>query len=168
MSKYNQIMNLRMIDASSNLSTELLHLDRGAFFKSMIGTLNHILIGDILWLKRFANHTKSYASLTPARNMDNPKSLDAILFDDLDSFKEERTRIDSIIIEWCKELVQDDLDDYLTYKNFKGEAHSKRFGDLILHVFLHQVHHRGQLTTLFSQAGIEFGETDLPEFVSDK
>ena len=52
--------------------------------------------------------------------------------------------------------------------NFKKEEHCKNFGCLILHVFLHQIHHRGQVTTLLSQENIDFGETDLPEIVPDE
>lgn len=75
--------------------------------------------------------------------------------------------MDNIIIKWCKELREHDIDDTLKYTNFKGEVHNKRLGDLILHVFLHQVHHRGQVTTLLSQENIDFGDTDLPEMVPD-
>jgi len=46
-----------------------------------------------------------------------------------------------------------------------GIPHNKRFGDLILHLFLQQIHHRNQITTLLSQEYIDFGDTDLPEIV---
>ena len=74
-------------------------------------------------------------------------------------------KIDNIIIEWCNEIKDEDLDRPLLHKNFKGVEFNKRLGDLILHLFLHQIHHRGQITTLLSQENIDFGETDLPEIV---
>lgn len=168
MAEYNKTMNLRMIKASGNLSTESLTANKGAFFKSVIGTLNHILIGDILWLKRFSTHPGAYASLMPLNDIKKPEGLDTILFKDLASFKEERLKIDNIIIDWCNELKEIDLDKPLKYTNFKGEVHNKRLSDLILHLFLHQVHHRGQVTTLLSQENIDFGDTDLPEFIADE
>lgn len=167
MAEYNQLMNQRMITASGRMSNDSLKENRGAFFYSVIGTLNHILIGDILWLKRFSNHSANYVSLKSIVELKTPERLDSILFGDLVSFKEQRSILDVVLIEWCNELKESDLDKPLQYTNFKGEVHNKRMGDLILHVFLHQIHHRGQVTTLLSQEYIDFGETDLPEIVPD-
>ncbi len=168
MAKYNQLMNQRIIKASENMSSDSLSENKGAFFNSVIGTFNHILIGDCLWLKRFSTHPSAYVSLKPISEFKNPETLDAILFNDLASYKEERLMLDKVLIDWCNELNENDLDKPFKYANFKGEVHNKRFGDLILHVFLHQIHHRGQVTTLLSQESIDFGETDLPEMVPNE
>jgi len=168
MAKYNQLMNQRIVKASENLSSDSLAADKGAFFKSVIGTLNHIMIGDIFWLKRFSTHPRGYVSLQSLNEIKPPEGLDAILFNDLISFAEERFMLDHVIIEWCHELQESDLDKPLKYTNYKREIHHKRLGDLILHLFLHQVHHRGQVTTLLSQESIDFGETDLPEIIADE
>ena len=165
MAEYNQLMNQRIIKASENMSSDSLSENKGAFFNSVIGTLNHILIGDCIWLKRFSTHPSAYISLKSLSEFKKPGGLDTILFSDLTSLKEERSILDNILIEWCGELKEEDLDKPLKYADFKGDVHNKRFGDLILHVFLHQVHHRGQVTTLLSQENIDFGETDLPEIV---
>ena len=167
MAKYNQLMNQRLLTAASELSNDSLVEDKGAFFKSVIGSLNHILIGDILWLTRFAYHPTAYSSLKPLFERKKPSRLDEILYADLSSFGEERAKIDHIIIQWCNEIIEDDLDKPLRHKNFKGVEFNKRLGDLILHLFLHQIHHRGQITTLLSQENIDFGETDLPEIVAN-
>ena len=167
MAKYNQLMNQRLLTAASQLSPDSLAEDKGAFFKSVIATLNHILIGDILWLTRFANHPSAYTALKPLFERKQPSRLDEILYADLADFSEERTKIDNIIITWCNEIIEDDLDKPLRHKNFKGVEFNKRLGDLVLHLFLHQIHHRGQITTLLSQENIDFGETDLPEIVAN-
>ena len=167
MAEYNQFMNQRMIKASEGLSNDSLSENKGAFFNSIIGTLNHILIGDILWLNRFSTHPSAYVSLKSINEFLKPGGLGKIHFSDLASFNEERSKLDNIIIEWCNELKEIDLDKPLQHTNYKGGAHNKRFGDLILHVFLHQIHHRGQITTLLSQESIDFGETDLHEIVPD-
>ena len=149
------------------LSDTELNEDKGAFFKSVLVTLNHIMIGDILWMKRFVNFPSNLSSLMPINDIKKPASLDQLLYSDLSSFQQERARIDEIIIDWCHELSNSDLDSPLVYTNYKGEKHKKRLGDLVLHVFLHQIHHRGQVTTLLSQEGIDYGETDLPEIVPE-
>jgi len=57
--EYNKLMNHRILESANRLSEEQLKSDRGAFFKSVLGTLNHILVGDIIWLKRFRTHPAS-------------------------------------------------------------------------------------------------------------
>lgn len=168
MAEYNQLMNKRIFKASSALSDDSLAEDKGAFFKSIIKTLSHIMIGDILWLKRFSKHLTNYDSLLPLNDIKQPETLDSVLFKDMASFIEEREILDHIIISWCNELKESDINSPLSYTNFKGEIHNKRLGYLILHVFLHQIHHRGQVTTLLSQEGIDFGDTDLPEIIPDE
>jgi len=167
MAEYNRLMNQRIIKASLTLSDASLNEDKGAFFKSVLATLNHIMIGDILWMKRFSEFSSNVSSLMPLSAIEKPESLDQILFSDLKTFEQERVRLDNVIINWCHELTNEDLDKPLAYTNFKREKHNKRLGDVVLHVFLHQVHHRGQVTTLLSQEGIDFGETDLPEIVPE-
>ena len=78
-----------------------------------------------------------------------------------------RPKLDDNLIEGCEELNEADLDTELSYQDTKGVQHAKRFGDLMRHLFLHQIHHRGQITTLHSQEGIDFGDTDLPEIVPE-
>lgn len=168
MAEYNQLMNQRILEASRNLSNTSLSEDKGAFFKSIIQTLNHIMIGDILWLKRFSKHSSDYSSLKQMSEFIQAERLDQILVNDISLFYIERKRLDEIIIEFCNELKEEDINNSLNYINFKKERHCKRFGSLILHVFLHQIHHRGQVTTLLSQENIDFGETDLPEIVPDE
>jgi len=168
MAEYNQLMNQRIFEACGNLSSTALNEDKGAFFKSIIKTLNHIMIGDILWLKRFLKHPTNYTSLKEINEFLTAETLGQILFDDISRFYEERKKLDGIITSFCNELNEEDINNNLSYVNFKKEKHCKKFGSLILHVFLHQIHHRGQVTTLLSQENIDFGETDLPEIVPDE
>lgn len=167
LAEYNQLMNKRQYAAASNLSETDLREDKGAFFKSVLGTLNHILVGDILWLKRFAAHSSSRDALSYFNELEKPKSLDAILFTNFDELKIAREKIDQIIIEWIKQLSDTDLTNCISYTNMAGNSFSKQFSSLINHLFLHQVHHRGQVTTLFSQCGVDFGETDLIEVIDE-
>ncbi len=167
LAEYNQLMNQRQYSAVENLSTLQLCEDRGAFFKSVLGTLNHILVGDIVWLKRFSSHPSSRESLLHICEMETPKSLDAILFTNLDELKTEREKIDQTIIEWINQLSDMDLTSCISYTSMSGNSFSKQFLSLINHLFLHQVHHRGQVATLLSQYGVDFGETDLVEIIGE-
>ena len=167
LAEYNKLMNQRLYEAASRLSDDELKMDRGAFFKSVLGTLNHILVGDIVWLKRFSKHPSGKKSLSYITNLDTPKSLDTILFEDLISMRIEREKIDNVIIQWIATLSTRDIKDYIMYENMEGLGFKKKYSSLINHLFLHQIHHRGQVTTLLSQSGIDFGDTDLIEIIPD-
>lgn len=167
LAEYNQLMNQRQYEAAARLSEADLFEDKGAFFKSVIGTLNHILVGDIIWLKRFAAHPSSREALSYLVELEKPKSLDAILFRDFADLKREREKVDKIVIRWVKQLSAVDLTGCLSYTNMAGNSFSKQFLSLINHLFLHQVHHRGQVTTLLCQCGVDFGDTDLIEIIDE-
>ena len=165
--EYNQLMNERIFSASARLSDEELNKDNNAFFKSVLGTLNHVLVGDIIWLKRFSKNLSSRKVLSYLSKLERPESLNTILFNDLDSLKNERVKIDEIIVQWVNGLSETDLKECITYRDMVGDSYNKPYSSLISHLFLHQVHHRGQATTLLSQYGEDFGETDLIEIISE-
>jgi uncharacterized damage-inducible protein DinB len=157
---YNQWMNNKVYEAALRLDNTELTKDRGAFFGSILGTLNHIYVGDIIWLKRFASHPTS-PSFPDVIELPTPSHLDQILFEDIGDLAKQRAWLDNQIIHWVEQLSDQDLDSLLSYHNTKGIPANKHFGSLILHFFNHQTHHRGQVTTLLSQAGEEVGITDL-------
>ncbi len=158
---YNQWMNSKVYEAAGHLGAKKLAEDRRAFFGSILGTLNHILVADTIWLKRFATHPSCLTSLSEVAYLPNPSSLDQILFADFAALSERRIWLDRQIISWVSELSDADLDLVLSYHNTRGVAANKRFSSLVLHFFNHQTHHRGQVSTLLSQAGEDIGVTDL-------
>ncbi len=165
--EYNRLMNRRLFAAAGQLSREQLLSDRGAFFKSVLGTLNHVLVGDIIWLQRFGSPPASAAALGYVTRLDPPQSLDSLLYDNLEDLGTERDKIDDIIVRWIDTLAEPDLDDSLSYRNMAGIPQCKPAASLISHLFLHQVHHRGQATTLISQFGVDFGDSDLLEMIDE-
>lgn len=161
MSSYNQWMNAKLYEAAGKLSPQELTADRKAFFGSIIATLNHIAVADTIWLKRFAMHPSNHAALDPVRQLPVPGSLDTILFQDLGAMIKHRELLDEVINQWAAALREQDLLHVLHYENTKGVAAQKRFSSLVIHFFNHQTHHRGQATTLLSQAAQDLGVTDL-------
>jgi len=166
-SEHNILMNQRIYDSASKLSASELNENRGAFFKSVLGTLNHILIGDIIWLQRFTSHSSSKQALSYISSLEKPKSLDSILYPEFDQLCLEREKVDSVIKRWINALSESDLEDSVRYKNMAGEESNKTYSSLISHLFLHQVHHRGQVSVLLSQYGLDFGDTDLIEIIAN-
>jgi len=163
---YNGWMNTRLYDAAATLAPEELGRDRGAFFGSILGTLEHLVVADTIWLKRFAAMPGGEV-LAPIVALADPPSLDAIQFGALAPLRERRELIDRAIEAFVAALDAATLDRPLAYLNLKGKPFAKSFGLLLGHFFNHQTHHRGQATTLFSQAGIDVGVTDLLMLVPD-
>lgn len=160
MADYNEWMNTRLYEAAAALPAAGIVADRGAFFGSLYGTLNHIVLGDTIWLKRFAAHPAGHAALDPVRAMAMPPTYDE-REGDFGMLRQRRASLDAIIRAWAAELQDADFDQVLKYNNFKGEPFSRPFGPLVTHFFNHQTHHRGQATALLSQSGIDMGSTDL-------
>ena len=123
---------------------------RGAFFKSIHGTLNHLLVADRVWMGRFLHQ------LFVAK-------LDQELYSDFAELWKARQQTDQAIIDWVKTLEPNWLEQPFTYSSLTGNRTITRPAWLLLtHLFNHQTHHRGQLTTLLSQMGYDSGVTDLP------
>ena len=160
MAEYNQWMNRKLLDAAGQLTKAELKRDSGAFFHSILGTLNHLMVGDIIWLQRFAGHPAG-AALQGIKDLPCPTTLSQILHDDLSELAPRRRWLDDCITEFCGGLSDADLAYELEYRNTKGVVHNRRFAYLLQHLFNHQTHHRGQLSTLLSQRGVDIGETDL-------
>jgi uncharacterized damage-inducible protein DinB len=148
---YNRWMNERLYELCAGLSDEARRRDRGAFFRSIHGTLNHLLLADCVWLARL----RSAPPFAVA-------SLDQELYADFAELRAERARMDAEIEAWAAALAPADFEGTLRYTSFLNPApRAFPFWAAATHFFNHQAHHRGQLTTLLKQAGVEPGVTDL-------
>ncbi len=161
MANYNQWMNRKLYDAAGRLSDAELAQDRQAFFSSILGTLNHLALGDTVWLKRFALHPAAYRALAPLETIATPTDLKQLAFADIRELATYRAWLDQLIIDWAHSVQASHLDHRLHYHNMRGMAANKPFFSLLVHFFNHQTHHRGQATTLLTQAGVDVGDTDL-------
>jgi uncharacterized damage-inducible protein DinB len=161
MAGYNAWMNTKVLDAAMTLPDEALVADRQAFFGSILGTLNHLAVADTLWLKRFATHPANYLELANILDLPTPASLDQTLFSDIRSFAAYRKMLDDMIVKWVATVTDADLEHVLHYASTKGVVSDKRFFSLLMHFFNHQTHHRGQISTMLFQAGVDVGITDL-------
>ena len=160
---YNRWMNGNLHQAAGALPEGELAAPRGAFFGSILGTLNHLVVADTIWLKRFAASDAQgrWSALQPLAGVPLPASLDAQPCADLEQWWTQRQALDTAIVDWIDQLEAADLKHVVAYGTMRGVPHRKRLSHLLLHFFNHQAHHRGQATTLFSQAGVDPGVTDL-------
>jgi len=150
MAEYNQWMNEKLYAICAEIPEEKRKENLGAFFKSIHGTLEHILHGDRAWMGRFTG--QSFAV-----------KLGQELYANFDELRKERELMDRQIIEWSKTLSPKWLAQPFEYtSNVDGKTRVLPTWVLVTHMFNHQIHHRGQLTTLLSQLGYDPGITDLP------
>jgi uncharacterized damage-inducible protein DinB len=167
MANYNQWMNARLYAAAAQLDEAALRADRGAFFGSILATLDHILSADTHWMKRFAAAFPDLASLDAVRTLPLPELVRGITFPDFARLCSGRDAMDAAIVNFTCEATDDLYGQPLRYVNSAGEWHSKPSGLVLRHVFNHQTHHRGQATTLFSQLGVDVGVTDLSALIPE-
>lgn len=161
LARYNRWMNERLFDACERLAPAEITKDKGAFFGSILATLNHIAVADTIWLHRFATHKARFSSLQDLASLPRPSSLRDTLAADLGELRTYRDGLDELITRWATEVKPEHLLASLQYTNMAGVENSKLFGELLLHFFNHQTHHRGQVTTLLFQSGVDVGVTDL-------
>jgi uncharacterized damage-inducible protein DinB len=166
--RYDQWMNQKLYESAAKLSAAQVAQDRGAFFGSLLGTLNHLVATDIIWGHRLGTHPAAHRSLDPIRAMQRPAALNQIVHDKLLDLWTLRQQLDAILIAWTEELTLADLDHVLEYRNMKGVPQRKLYGSLVLNLFSHHTHHRGQATTLLSQFGQDVGVTDLLALIPDQ
>lgn len=153
MAHYNAWQNQSLYEAASNLSDEDRKMDRGAFFKSIHGTLCHVLWGDQVWLNRFAD-----TPLPQAGSIGDS----AHMIDDWDLLFAARKSFDAVIGDWAGSIRAEALKGDLTW--FSGALNkqvSKPKAGLVMHLFNHQTHHRGQVHAMLTQAGEKPDDTDL-------
>ncbi len=139
LARYNRLANDRLYEACARLGEAELKRERPAFFGSIHGTLNHILLGDRIWLMRFEGGE------APSTN------LDAILYEDFGALSAARREADGRIEAFAGGLTEAFLAGTISYVNNEGKAFADPVDMLVSHLFNHQTHHRGQVTDLLMQ-----------------
>jgi uncharacterized damage-inducible protein DinB len=150
LSAYNAEMNRRFYSAAARLSDDERKLDRGAFFGSIHGTLNHLLWADAAWMSRFAGWPMPGEK--PERG--NP------IFGDFAEMHARRLKLDEDICRWAAGLSEDWLAGELTWFSAMAQREmTARKTAILIHMFNHQTHHRGQAHAMLTAAGQDTGDT---------
>jgi uncharacterized damage-inducible protein DinB len=129
---YNHWANMRLYGAALEMPDETYRLPTGVFFGSLHGTLNHLLLADRIWLKRLTGRGE------------HPDRLDAILYDNRQELTRARISEDSRLSDVVAGYTEADLAKPVAYQTTSGKPYSQPLQDILLHLFNHQTHHRGQ------------------------
>lgn len=149
MARYNRLANERLYAACGRLPDGERRRDRRAFFKSIHGTLNHIVVGDRIWLGRFAGEEMPSTG------------LDAILFEDFEALYGARVAEDERIERFAADLDSAFLAGTTAYRNNEGHVIRDPNAALVAHFFNHQTHHRGQIHAMLTQTAVAPPVLDL-------
>ncbi len=150
---YNRLANERLYEACALLSDGERKQRRKAFFGSIHGTLNHIVVGDRIWLSRFSGEK------TPSTN------LDAILYEDYEELQEARRSEDRRIEDFAAGIKEEFLGGSISYVNNEGRTFEDPVELLVAHFFTHQTHHRGQVHGMLTQTEVSPPVLDMHRVV---
>jgi uncharacterized damage-inducible protein DinB len=139
LARYNTLANQRLYETCACLPDSERKKCRPAFFGSINGTLNHLMVGDRLWLARFSDDE------IPSTN------LDAILYEDFGELREAREEEDVRIEEFATRINERFLQGSIRYVNNEGRIVEDPTVVLVAHFFNHQTHHRGQIHDMLTQ-----------------
>ena len=139
---YNAWANARLYAEAKSLPDEAYRRDVGAFFRSLHGTLNHLLLTDRIWMRRLTGEG------------DHPERLNAIMFDDLPALERARRAEDARIVGYVGGLSEAALDEDVSYATTKGVPQRNRLREILAHLFNHQTHHRGQAHAILTVLGV--------------
>lgn len=149
LAKYNRLANEQLYNACARLTDDERKLGRPAFFGSIHGTLNHILLADRLWLARFAGE-----------EVDTPP-LNTILYDGFSDLRRAREAEDTRIEAFARSMDEAFLRRTIRYRNHQGRLYVDPVPLLVTHFFNHQTHHRGQVHDLLAQTRVTPPSLDL-------
>jgi uncharacterized damage-inducible protein DinB len=147
---YNAWCNERLYDTAGQVTDADYRADRGAFFRSLHGTLNHLLVGDRIWMRRFTGQGTV------------PPGLDAIVCDDFMQLRAERRAEDERIRHYISTLTEEDLAKTIRFRTVVNPQDIEQMlAPALDHFFNHQTHHRGQAHALLSAI---IGKERTPSF----
>lgn len=154
MAAYTQWQNISLYSAAETLTEEARQKDRGAFFGSIHATLNHVLWGDQFWMHRLAGTKKPTAP-----NIESS----ATQFDSWDGLRAARAATDKAIVTWASTAESETLSgEWRWFSAAKQTEISRPRWALVVHLFNHGTHHRGQVHAMLTAAGAKPDDTDLP------
>lgn len=145
---YNKWANGKLYDACAQLSEAEYFKARPTFFGSIHRTLNHLVVGDIIWTSRLGGSSPSIP-------------LNKELYTDLATLRTTRETMDDDLIAYMAAQSESDMSGDVEFKTTSGDAHSMVRGVILQHFFNHQTHHWGQVHDMLSQTDVAPPVLDL-------
>jgi len=152
LARYNTQANAEMNRILAALPDSDWEKDQGGYFSTLRSLTGHLYTADVVWLVRFTAH-RPFRTVKGAP-FDFPPSFSEPPFGGRDEYLKLRPALDASLEAFAAELTDADLAADLSYRDSRGNASTKNLGGLVLHLFNHQTHHRGQISMLLDQAKV--------------
>ena len=156
LANYNKWANEKIITSCKKLTETEYMKDRGAFFSSIHGTLNHLLVVDRAYIFHIEGKDHSL------------KSLDQILYENLFQLEKATIEEDKRLVDLVNILSEESINKEITYNGFETGKTTYTINTILITLFNHQTHHRGQIHNMLSQAGIKPPQIDIPDFIETR
>ena len=153
LANFNKWANEKIITSCKKLTETEYKKDRKAFFSSIHGTLNHLLVVDRAYIARIEEKKHGL------------KNLDQILYENLFQLEEARIKEDKHLVDLVNSLSEESIHKEITYKGFETGSTTYTINMILITLFNHQTHHRGQIHNMLSQAGVKPPQIDIPDFI---
>jgi uncharacterized damage-inducible protein DinB len=154
MARNNLWSNHRLYHAVLALGAGEFEAERTSFFPSIRETLNHILLVDLFYFDMLEERGVGRAVGTRFRSYEEAKDL-----------ADAQAEFDRKLVAFCDGLSDADLDRRVATDRGEAGIIPERIGNLLAHLFLHDIHHRGQVHAMLSGTSVE--PPQLDEFLLD-
>ncbi len=155
MSTFNAWANQIIYNVCAELHDDEYRMDRKSFFSSIHHTLNHLLLVDRLWICRLLGYENKEIS-----------SLDQILFENFDELRHARIKEDDRLLELVNSWDESDLNRSVSYARMNGVKGTNTVNEVMLTLFNHQTHHRGQIHTMLTQCDKQIPDMDVVDYLA--
>jgi uncharacterized damage-inducible protein DinB len=152
---YNRFANEQLIENLASLPQGALSAPRGSHFGSIQGILDHVIMCDINWLRRFRELFAKDEPLNRPRLRPEGHAWTVFEFPDFGEYRRERAIVDAIFADWIAMADTSRFGEVLSYRDSHDQPLRWYFRDALEHVFNHQTHHRGQVSQILDELGIE-------------
>ena len=155
LARYNAWANKTIFDAVAALPDGEATRERPTLFKTMVKTLNHLYVVDLIWQAHLERRDHGISA------------LNTVLHEALPDLWRAQQAIDAWYIDWADRLTEADADELIRYTLIGGNEGAMRRGDVMLHVVNHTSYHRGFVADMFYQIPLRAPLTDLPVFLRE-
>ena len=154
LAQYNAGADRKLAEILSAVDPAILLEDQGSYYRSILGTLEHVAGGTLNTLRRFSGYFP-YPSLAGNPLMEGDlAALKAGIHDKPDAVLDLLARVDAAFLSFARELQEDQLGRRFVYKNYKGEELEREYWAMIVHILNHATHHRGEISALLDRRGV--------------
>lgn len=156
LAKYSDWADQVLFKAMKSLPEGAIYNQTGTLFKSMVGTLNHNYVVDLIWRAHLLREKHNFSTRRD------------VLYPNFDDLIIEQSKINQWYIDWVKQQTEQSFNERLNFTFVTGQQGEMTRGEMFLHIVNHKTYHRGWVSQMFFDFGVNPPETDLCVFLCDE